>query len=324
MLRRIRTSAIAQMLVGASTYIPGVFHLLSKTGGTDSARYCYTVWLRHLVQAHAQGLVQGTPRNVAELGPGDSLGIGLAALISGVEQYYAFDVVEKTELERNLRIFDELVELYARRADIPDATEFPHVGPKLETYVFPSHVLTEEHLGAALAPERIGAIRDALLTAPSSQISYIVPWNDPAVLSTLSSSISVDMIYSQAVLEHVDDLKTTYDYMYRWLRPGGFVSHDIDYTSHQTHIRSNGHWTYSDQVWAIIRGKRTYFINREPHSTHIRLMREAGFDIVHDMPLRTKKPTDRAALASAYRALSDDDLRTYNAFIQAVKPLRDD
>ena len=34
------------------------------------------------------------PKMVAELGPGDFLGVGLAALVSGVESYHAFDVVQ--------------------------------------------------------------------------------------------------------------------------------------------------------------------------------------------------------------------------------------
>ncbi len=36
------------ILKGMATYIPGIYGLVSKyTGGTDSARYCYSVWLRH-------------------------------------------------------------------------------------------------------------------------------------------------------------------------------------------------------------------------------------------------------------------------------------
>jgi hypothetical protein len=320
-IRRVRTSSLVQMLVGASTYVPGVYSLLAKSGGTDSARYCYSVWLRHLVMAHKHGLTDRVPRHVAELGPGDSLGIGLAALLSGVEHYYAFDVIKLTDPERNLRIFDELVSLFARREDIPGTTEFPFVGPRLESYQFPSDILTEAHLQSALAPERISAIRKALASnEPSQVISYVVPWTDPKLFDSTSTNISVDMIYSQAVLEHVDDLKTTYGILYRWLRPGGFMSHDIDFTSHQTHHESYGHWTYSERVWDIIRGKRTFFINRQPHSAHIKLMRDAGFEIVYDAPRQRNTQPSRAALAPEFQSLADDDLRTVSGFVQAVKP----
>ena len=54
----------------------------------------------HLVMAHRSGL-STQPEVVAELGPGDSLGIGMAALLTGAEVYYAFDVVEYASNQRN-------------------------------------------------------------------------------------------------------------------------------------------------------------------------------------------------------------------------------
>ena len=49
------------------------------TTGSDSPRYCYSVWLRHLVKLHKYGFnVVGA--KIGELGPGDSIGIGLSAL----------------------------------------------------------------------------------------------------------------------------------------------------------------------------------------------------------------------------------------------------
>ena len=121
---------IKNLLSGMATYIPGVNRFRAKgTGGTDSARYCYSVWLRHLVMAYNNGL-STTPQIVAELGPGDSIGVGLAALISGVEKYYAFDVVEHATNQRNLTIFDELLALFRKKEDIPGKDEFPKVDRK--------------------------------------------------------------------------------------------------------------------------------------------------------------------------------------------------
>ena len=60
---------------------------------------------------------------VAELGPGDSLGIGFSALISGADKYFAFDVVEHANASRNFEIFDELVSLFKNKEDIPDDKE---------------------------------------------------------------------------------------------------------------------------------------------------------------------------------------------------------
>src|SRR5215510_12622076 len=144
---------IMPVLKGIATFIPGVRKLVVKrTGGTDSARYCYAVWLRHLLMAYGNGLsVQ--PKIVAEIGPGDSLGIGLAALISGAEKYYAFDIVKYANCERNTMIFDELVELFAKKENIPDEIEFPNLKPHLKSYEFPAHILDEHRLTECLKQE---------------------------------------------------------------------------------------------------------------------------------------------------------------------------
>ena len=76
-------SPLKQMAIGMATWLPGRANLwVGATGGTVSARYCYGVWLRHMKMAREAGL-DTNPRVVAELGPGDSLGIGLAALLAG-------------------------------------------------------------------------------------------------------------------------------------------------------------------------------------------------------------------------------------------------
>ena len=49
------------ILRGLLTYIPAADRRFAKaTRGTNSARYCYSVWLRHLVMAHENGLLSAT------------------------------------------------------------------------------------------------------------------------------------------------------------------------------------------------------------------------------------------------------------------------
>ena len=309
-----------QLLFGLATYIPGVYGRFSRTGGTDSARYCYTVWLRHIVVAYANGLLTGLPHDVAELGPGDSMGIGLAALISGVDTYHAFDVVPFSDGRRNLTIFDELVSLFQRRENIPDQDEYPLVGPRLQSYVFPAQILTEAWLANALASTRLRSIRDSLVhlietRGQTPSITYVTPWND---LARLAPS-SVDMIYSQAVLEHVNDLEVVYRTFYQWLRPGGVMSHDIDFTSHGITKKWNGHWVLSNRVWKLVRGNRPYLLNRQPYSEHVKLIRRHGFDIVREMKVTDNTGVARPALALEFSGLTDDDLVTASVSVQAVK-----
>ncbi len=303
---------------GLATFIPGLARFSGRgTGGTDSARYCYSVWLRHLVSASLQGL-STDPAVVAELGPGDSLGMGLAALLTGATKYYAFDVVAHANPEMNLRVLDELVQLFKERQDIPGDDEFPIVKPYLDSYIFPADILLTDRLDAALDEARIAKIRADIENPVGSEsmIEYRAPWFDADIVE----QETVDLIYSQTVLECVDNLRQAYQLMWAWLKPGAFMSHQIDFKSIGTADEWNGHWTYSDFLWTLIKGRRPYLINREPHFTHIGMMEQIGFKIVNDKKVRTASRITRDQLAKRYRHIPEEDLTTSGAFILAVKP----
>lgn len=309
--------ALAMAVKGIVAWVPGARRLRrGSTGGTDSARYCYSVWLRHLVMActHAGA---APPQAVAELGPGDSLGAGLAAMLSGADRYYALDVVAFADPGRNLQVFDELVTLFRRREPVPDDSEF-RLGPALDSYEFPGGVLTDARLARALADDRVAAIRRALADPGGAAggdvaILYRAPWHDEAVIEPGA----VDMVFSQAVLQHVDDLERTYRALHTWLRQGGVTSHQINLYCHQTAPEWNGHWAYSDTLWWLIRGGRPYLINREPYSTHVRLLEQCGFQVAHALRRTDTTGIGRARLAARFRGLSDEDLTTRSAFILA-------
>jgi hypothetical protein len=127
-----------------------------------------------------------------------------------------------------------------------------------------------------------------------------------------------DMLLSQAVLQHVDDLAQAYRAMRHWLAPTGCMTHTVDFTSHGLADSWNGHWTYSDATWKLLRGKRPYLLNRQPHSAHVRLLSQSGFRVVFDRKYTSEPPAQRALLAHPFRDLSDEDLRTHGAFIVAT------
>ena len=313
------------MLLGAATYLPGLNRVRAKratgTGGTDSARYCYSVWLRHLALARENGLCRSAPNQVAELGPGDSIGVGLAALISGTEVYCGLDLIQFANCQRNLAIFDELVGLFRARAMIPGDDEFRELKPRITSNAFPSEILPEHRLVRALSTHRLKHIREAL-TAPNGEgpVRYAAPWFNSEIIRRES----VDMLFSQAVLEHVQDLQSTYDAMHLWLKPDGYMSHQIDFRSHNLTSEWNGHWAHSDWKWKMIKGNRAHYsLNREPHSTHVTLLRKAGFKIVSDQRLHKPSRLRHTQLARRFRGMTAEDLTTSGAFIQAVKEVND-
>lgn len=300
------------------THIPFINKLLVKlgTGGTCSARYCYSVWMRHFVLANNSD--RFIPKVVAELGPGDSLGIGLCALISGAERYYALDAAKFSNLDDNIKIFDELVELFRSRSDIPDANEFPLIVPTLESYKFPDFIYTEEHLAYCLSEERINLIRESLLNEnkPDNMITYIVPWS----INSPIEKESIDFIYSQAVLEHVDSIEDTFEALNLWLKPTGKMSHSIDFRSHNTAACWNGHWGHSDFIWSLFKGKSSLLINREPISAFVKLIEKHNLKINNLIKYKEESSSiSRKNLTERFQYLTDDDLQTATAFVQILK-----
>ena len=263
------------------------------------------------------------PERIAELGPGDSLGIGLSGLISGAEEYYALDIVKYCDVESNLKIFDELVLLFKNKSPVPAETEFPNIKPALKSCDFPAHIFRDEYLKKVLDENRLKRIRDSIkmidmpeIPGNSTMITYKVPWNDEKVIE----SGFIDMIISQAVLQHIDGLASTYECMYKWLRKGGLMSHGIDLKCMGSSDSWDGHWFYSDLQWKIVRGRKSYLINREPYSTHIRLLKDNNFNILCVMKsISASSVIKRNDLAPKFRDMPEEDLTISGAFIQAVK-----
>ena len=218
-----------------------------------------------------------------------------------------------------MKIFDELVALFDNHEDIPDDKEFPDVYPRLNSYQFMYDVFSQDILNYALGEHRVDKIKKDILNInnedANSSLKYICSWLNPEIIE----GESADIIFSQAVLEHVDDLEQTYKILYRWLKKGGMMSHQIDFKSHGITDEWNGHWAFSDLSWRIIRGNRPYLLNREPLSTHIKYLRMTGFKISCVIPVNSTGGLNRKRLASRYKKLSDKDLTTSSAHIISRK-----
>lgn len=312
------------LLKGIVKSIPGIEYIYNfhkNTGGSCNARYCYAVWLTHLSYAFQNGTTE-IPKHVVELGPGDSLGTGLASLITGAEKYYALDIVRYTNAEESLKIFDELVLLFKNKTPIPSEVEFPLIRPLLNSYDFPHYLLDENKLQYLLSDERIDSIRNAIKTIEivneqdtDEMISFIVPWLGNNVIE----NNSIDMIFSQAVLQHIDQLELTYNYMYQWLKPNGIISHEIDFKSMGSADTWDGHWAYTDIEWMIVKGRKLFYINREGYSTHKQLLKNNQFEVLYESKSYEPPTLHKSKIAKRFKTLSEDDLQTTNTFFQATK-----
>jgi SAM-dependent methyltransferase len=318
---RFRTLPIVPVAKGLATYVPGVWRAFRpRSAGPDvQAEYCYGVWLKHMTLLVAHGYCEGVPRTVSELGPGDSLGVGIAALLTGSSEYHALDVVPYSTSQRTLCMFDDLVEMFERRAPRPHKG-WPDIDSYLGPGLFPEHIFDEEALNESLQPERVAAVRAAVASpgrpADGILVTYSVPWTDGAV----EHADSVDLVLSHAVLEHVADLAGTYGALARLVQPGGWMTHQIDFRSHGICEPWNGHRAYGDRLWKLIVGRRPFMLNREPPSVHLDLMRNSGVEVVASLVNISSTGLGRSRVAPRWRAFENDDLQTEGAFVVTRKP----
>ena len=305
------------MLVkGMLTWVPGVhdaFFDPRAAGGTASASYCYGVWMKHLALLWEHGMRE-MPRDVLELGPGASIGTGVAALLCGARSYVGLDAEPHGAATNHAAAFHGLVRLFESRAPRPTAG-FPAFDHLLDERLFPSGILSEERLSRSLSAERIAAIGRAVHALGSSD----EPMLRYQTWSTLEgvADASLDLVFSHVVMNQVEDPEAVYECCGRWVRPGGWMSHQLDCTALGTAEEWNGHRAYGEVAWKIIAGRRPYFVNREPLETHLALMRAHGFDIVKILRGRKAGGITRAQLAPRWRGISDDDLATQSAFVIA-------
>lgn len=304
---------------GALTFVPGVMSLVGvrPTGGSTAASYCYGVWMKHLVMLTEAGM-PSVPAVVAEFGPGDSLGTGLAALLSGARQCLALDVVRFADRDRNLAIFDQLVELFRQRAPRPQKG-WPDFDPLLDEDLFPHRILTRELLAKTLKPERVAAIRaDIEAGIPGGEsafIRYRVPWGAPQP----GEAGTVGLVLSHSVLEHVDDVAALHRACAAWLAHGGWFSHQIDFSDHGITGRWNGHLAYPDAAWKLVRGRRPFLLNRVLLSQHIESMEKSGLVIRRLMRNARTDGLSRGQLAPRFRAFGDEDLQCRGALVQGTR-----
>ena len=311
---------IKAILEGGLSLLPGCGQLFQKgTRRTDSARYCYSVWMRHLVKTHAYRRV---PFNgvVVELGPGDSLGTGLAVLLSGANHYIAVDVARHANSKQNMKVLEELVSLFAKQTPIPNNNEFPEVKPHINDFSFPASILNADWMEKNLSSKRLQIIADCF--CGTAKEKPLLQYIDPITASTIISPDSVDLVFSQAVLEHAENLTGVYQTCHSWLKPDGLVSHQIDFRSHGTAREWNGHWAYSDVLWRLIRGNRPYLLNREPCGTHLRLLAENGYQIAIEERSKAPSRLEREQLAARFQKMPQQDLTTSGIYVVAEKNRR--
>jgi SAM-dependent methyltransferase len=300
------------ILAGLVSYLPGMDSILTARGGknTLSARYCYAVWMRHLLLLSKYTDVRSL-KKIAEIGTGHSIGTGLCALLTGAEQYTGLDVMKFDDRELNIQILCELASLLKERTPIPGNMGFPGLKPDLESLEFPGKLLPDEWLIKTLHPDRLKAIEHDLAGYPERQGSFI--------RHSEREQGTYDLIFSQYVMEHIEQPEESYRDQYSLLKAGGLVSHTIDFWCHGKSRLWNGHWALSAFIWKLIKGRRLYLLNRMAASEHLELIKLSGFKLLANTYYKDHNGLKRSGLHRNFNHLIDEDLITREVYVIAQR-----
>lgn len=139
---------------------------------------------------------------------------------------------------------------------------------------------------------------------------------------------SVDMLLTSRVLEHIPsrELNKLLTEWRRILRPGGVMSHIIDCSDHYSHcdgsISPVNFLRFNERTWELVSSRLSY-CNRLRESEHIRMFREAGFDVmvvsshISDEALEAVKSMP---LAERFADMDPRDLAVVRSHIVAERP----
>ena len=133
---------------------------------------------------------------------------------------------------------------------------------------------------------------------------------------------SYDLIYSQAVLEHVrrHEFEDTMKECYRLLSPNGVMSHWVDFKDHLGGGLNN--MRFPSTLWELdwFASDSGFYTNRMRLSEMILFCEDIGFSVkVCNTRRWTSSPIKRTQLAREFYDLSDDDLLTSGAHL-VMKP----
>ncbi len=223
------------------------------------------------------------PQAVLELGPGDSVASALIARALGVERSYLVDSGDFAT--REMAVYRGLTRFLDHQGLHPVALDESSFEAMLSS-------LDSIYLTAGL---------ESLATIPDD---------------------SVDLIFSQAVMEHVrlDQFDATTRELRRIVRSTGVISHQVDLRDHLGGGLNNLRFTptlWESQFFA----RSGFYTNRIRFSEMLERFRLGGFDpTVVSMERWASVPTSRASLNERWASLPDEEL-TVLSFQVLLRPV---
>jgi hypothetical protein len=108
--------------------------------------------------------------------------------------------------------------------------------------------------------------------------------------------------------------------MHSWLKPGGMMSHQIDFQSHHLTKQWNGYRAIPEFMWTLMAGRREFLINREPFSEHAKKYQVLGLRPLSEMKHIRSDGIGIDRCARRWKTLGSEDLNCSEAFVQLMAP----
>lgn len=139
---------------------------------------------------------------------------------------------------------------------------------------------------------------------------------------------SVDIVYSNLVLEHVTAraLDAILSHSMRILRKGGVCWHNIDYTDHYSHthrgLSAINFLRYGEVLWRTIGQNDIVYLNRLRRSEFLAAFARAGFEVesIRDHYLDDSELLAPHLLSGRFADSSSEDLRCASSRVVLRKP----
>ena len=229
-------------------------------------------------------------KTIVELGPGDTIATGLFFLAYGAARVVCFDRFKLVlNSQKNTLIAHQILSIL----------------PEQQRIRLQSIISFDER---------------KYLSVDTKHFQYLHNRNENIPLENKS----VDIIASNAVLEHVQDVEALFANMYRILKPGGIMVHAADLKSHDLHhITALDFLAVSDWLWRLM----TFYRgapNRKRWSYYKNLLDAHDFQLTF-LKITSTVPAEsilklRLKHPQQAKQFSDEDLSCGGFLFAALKP----
>ena len=243
---------------------------LFRHGAMDDFTYPLNVFNSHLEKTGLVGNLNG--KTILEIGPGDSISTAILASSFGAQTIM---VDAGSYATRDIESYRDMV------------NDFQNKG-----LIFPFDI------------NNIHTIDELLLNCNAKYLT-----NGLNSLLKIESN-SVDLIFSQAVLEHIrkNEFLDTMNHYYRILKKNGICSHQIDLKDHLGGSLNN--LRFSEKIWeSKFFSGSGFYTNRIRFSQMIKVFEKIGYKtLVTKKYSWSKLPISRNKLNTNFANLNEEDL----------------